>query len=153
MRSLLIVLLFAAPVSAQATWAAGMADKPVVPVYKPVAPAPTEAPPLASVVTTTPDGALAASAAKVAGRRGLSRRQRREMGLTISNVRRTVREINEEEDISEMTQEELSARTLDRIMSENPQGYQDAALDFEGILAFLEGLMPLILKLIAIFGV
>jgi len=75
------------------------------------------------------------------------------MGLTISNVRRTVREINEEEDISEMTQEELSAKVLDRVMSENPQGYQDAALDFEGILAFLEGLMPLILRLIALFGV
>jgi len=130
-----------------------MAAEPSVPVYKPVAVAPAPATPTASVLAAEPNGALAASAAKLAGRRGLSRRQRREMGLTISNVRRTVREINEEEDISEMTQEELSAKVLDRVMSENPQGYQDAALDFEGILAFLEGLMPLILRLIALFGV
>jgi len=41
---------------------------------------------------------------------------------------------------------------LSQLLEEKPAAFQDAALDWEAIFAFLERLIPLILQIIALFS-
>ena len=83
---------------------------------------------------------------------GLTIRQRREMGLTLRNVTRIVKELDEAGEITEdTTVEEAAVMVLSVLVEDTPAAFQDPAIDWEAILAFLERLLPLILQIIAIF--
>jgi len=90
-------------------------------------------------------------AEKVAKRPGLSWRQRRAMGITPRNMIRVVREMEKDGSLESVDQAELSAMVLDRLMTENPKAFADPSLDWDAILSFIEALLPVILKIIALF--
>ncbi len=147
MRYLIVlaVLLMTSPALAQVDGAWGDVDTSVK-----VEPVPAVVPVDKEL---TGDPSLAAAAAVVHGRQGLSRKQRRDMGLSIRNIRRVTAELHKTGELQDMTREEVSAAVLDQLMSESPAAFQDAAIDWDNLLAFIERLIPLILKLIALFGV
>ena len=85
-------------------------------------------------------------------REGLTIRERREMGLTVRNVSRVLQELDKAGEINEeTTTEEAAVMVLSVLLADNPAAFQDPAIDWEAILAFLERLIPLILQIIAIF--
>jgi hypothetical protein len=91
---------------------------------------------------------------KPVGRRiGLSWIQRRRMGVTPLNMARVVKRLQQErEGFDEWTQEEIAAEVLNELVNENPKAFADAgAIDWDGLLALIERLLPIILQLIALF--
>lgn len=91
---------------------------------------------------------------QVVGRRnGLSWIQRRRLGITPLNMARVVKRLkSEREDFDEWSHEEIAAEVLNELMNENPTAYADvAAIDWDGLLAFIERLLPVILQIIALF--
>jgi len=95
---------------------------------------------------------LAGAAAEVAGRRGISGRQRRDLGLTFRNLRQVVRDLHAEGRLEGLSRSDLALVTLDTLMEANPKAYANDQLDFDAILNFLERILPIILKLIELFG-
>jgi len=86
-------------------------------------------------------------------RDGLTRRERRDMGLTFRNIRRAMATMQASGEIDEtMTKAEISIAVADKLVSDNPSAFQDPSLDWDAILAFIERMIPLILKLIALFS-
>ena len=95
----------------------------------------------------------------------LSRRDRRAMGLTRLEVRRTVREMRADGFTGD--REEAAEELQDRLIEKHPDAWEKCAInngvmsttvdgavqfDFEGFLAFLEAFLPILLQLLAIFG-
>jgi len=92
---------------------------------------------------------------EVAAPAKLTRKQRRAMGITIKNMRLKVRELKEAGELEGLTNEELSAEVMGQLLSENPKAFasaEEVGIDMDGILAFIERLMPLILMLMQLFG-
>ena len=89
----------------------------------------------------------------VGRRSGLSWRQRRRMGVTPLNMARVVKNLKEQhEDFDEWSQEEIAAAILDELVNDHPQAFAEVgAIDWDGLLAFIEKLLPIILKIIAMF--
>ena len=96
----------------------------------------------------------------------LSRREQRAMGLSTLSKLRTLREMKRD-GFEPEDKEELAYELQDRLVEKYPQAWEDAArkngvmasevdgkvmLDWTGFLAFLEGLMPIILAFLSIFG-
>ena len=128
---LLLIAVAAVPAAAQETWGT------------------TEVPVLAEVA----DAPSAQADAKTAlGRPGLSIKQRRAMGITIRNVRKKVSEMQKAGDLAGMTQSEIAIAVMDNLVADNPKAFGDPGVDWDSVLAFIEKLIPLILKLMAIFG-
>lgn len=89
--------------------------------------------------------------ASATARRELTLRERREMGLTVLNIAQVARELKQSGDIDAQTsQAEIAAAIAIKLESKNPQAF-GAGVDWDAILAFIERLLPLILKLIALF--
>jgi hypothetical protein len=91
---------------------------------------------------------------KTVGRRGgLSWLQRRRLGITPLNMARVAKRLKaENEDFDEWSREEIAAAVLNELMNENPTAFADvAAIDWDGLLAFIERLLPVILQIIAPF--
>lgn len=81
----------------------------------------------------------------------IGRRQMRQAGLTVLNVRRTARQLAREGDITDgMTTDQIRDTVLDDLYANNPRAI--AAINWDAILAFIEKLLPLILQIIAMFG-
>lgn len=85
----------------------------------------------------------------------LRRRDMREAGLTFMNVRRCVRELAEDGDLTPaMKPEQIRDTILNKLYMNNGQAFtRFRGPDWNAILDFFVKLMPIILQLIAIFGV
>lgn len=82
-------------------------------------------------------------------RRGLSRLQRRQLGLTIENIRTSAKKLEESGVVdSETSISEAAALVANDLKSRNNTAFADANLDWESILNWIE----LILKLIGMFS-
>lgn len=85
----------------------------------------------------------------------LTVRQRRQMGLTFRGALQAARELNRRGEIhKDMDSKEISALIAEEIMVTNAKAWADnaVAIDWDAILAFIEKLIPLILKLIELFS-
>lgn len=80
--------------------------------------------------------------------------ERRKLGLTIGQLRPVVKQMIDEGRLDPENHSAAAAAVMDELASKNPSAWQDpmGAPDWDAILEFLEKLMPLILKLIALFG-
>lgn len=122
-------------------------SSPVKWVEEPTTKAPKKAkPPVIQVADRSQPNA----AAERFGRRSLSIREARELGVTLASVRSCVQELREQGEIDETTSRaEIAALVTDRLMEKNQEAFAaSAGLDWEAILAFIERLLPLILRLL-----
>ncbi len=78
-------------------------------------------------------------------------RQRREMGLTIRNVKGLLDEMKADGDLEGKTNAELAVEVLDNLLDGKPSAFKDPEIDWDQLLAFIERLVSLILKLIGLF--
>ncbi len=93
-------------------------------------------------------------------RKGPTLRERRAMGLTVRNVRKTLAEMQKAGELEGKDSTTLAVEVLDRLLAENPAAFQSAIqvagadwpAFFEQLIAFLEKLIPLIIKLISLFS-
>jgi hypothetical protein len=83
--------------------------------------------------------------------RGLTFKQRREMGLTLANCLRTAKKLKQAGVLSD-DPDVASGQIAAELAGENPKAFADPSLDWDAILEFIEKLLPLIMPLIAIFG-
>ena len=130
----------------------------------------TEAPPFSAVKVQPGARASVNGDVEILTKAGttvdLSYRERRAMGLSRLSVRRTLREMKKD-GFEAGDSEEMAYELQDRLVEKYPQAWEDAArkngvmasevdgkvmLDWTGFLAFLEGLMPIILAFLSIFG-
>jgi len=79
-------------------------------------------------------------------------RQRRAMGLTFRNVRKLLEEMQADGDLGEKTNAELAVEVLSNAVNTRPAVFRDAAIYWDKLLAFLEKLISLILKIIGLFA-
>jgi hypothetical protein len=98
-----------------------------------------------------PTAAETTAYAELGRKPGLTFRQRRAMGLTFRNVRLELKTMQAAGDLEGKDRATVSAEVLDRIVSKNPKAYADPSLDWDAVLAFVERLVALILKIIALF--
>jgi hypothetical protein len=84
----------------------------------------------------------------------LSRREMRRLGLTVLNVRRRARQMAIAGEITaDMSRQQIRDIVVDDLQGDEPRAFgQLSAPDWSAILAFVEKLLPLILKIIAMFG-
>ncbi len=87
---------------------------------------------------------------KKAGRLGII--ERRKLGLTIGNILPIAKRLEAEGKIDKDNPEESATLIYQELVKQNPRAFADPQLDLDGILAFIEKLMPLIMQLIAIFS-
>lgn len=78
--------------------------------------------------------------------------QRRKLGLTFRNVLRTTRALRNDGKLEGLAREEIAVVVLTSIVEQRPQAYADPMLDWDALLAFIERLLPLILKIIEMFS-
>ena len=87
-------------------------------------------------------------------RKGLTWKQRREMGLTIRNIRRVMAEMQQKGELVGKSRDIVAAEVMERLVTENPKAFYDAGVDWDwdAILAFIERMIPLIMTLISLFS-
>jgi len=108
-------------------------------------------------VTSKTDAAAKAEVGVAGGDVGrpvgkLTWRQRRALGLTPRGIASIVRDMNKEGEIEGKDNAVLSAEIASRLVKSNPNGYAEANLDWNNVIQFIEAILPLILKLIALFS-
>ncbi len=149
MRNFVMVCLFVCLLSSMssAQGPVGWDAKPVVAV-----PAVVEVPVTATVTSEEPlTGEPVLKPMKI--RKGLTIRQRRETGATFRNVRRVLAEMQASGEITEdMDVGTIALLVADHLLSDTPAAFQDPTFDWDAFLDFLERLIPLILKIIALFS-
>ena len=62
----------------------------------------------------------------------LTFRERRRMGVTFRNVLRLTREMKAAGELEDISQSEVAAAVLERIIAENPQAFADPSVDWGG---------------------
>lgn len=84
----------------------------------------------------------------------LNRREMRRMGLTVLNVRRRARQLAIAGEITtDMSHEQIRDIVIDDLQGEEPGAYRNlGAPDWDAIIEFITKLLPLILQILAIFG-
>ena len=85
---------------------------------------------------------------------GLTMSELESLGVTRRNVRRAGRRLLRQGEIDgSMTKEEMAGIIFDHLASEQPQVVKGlvAKIDWDGLLAFIEKLLPIILQIIAMF--
>ncbi len=86
---------------------------------------------------------------EAAGRRTLSLRESRRLGITISSVRTHIKALKADGSIDANTSTaEISALVLDRISASDAKAFE--AVDLDSLLAFIEKLVELIMKLFVV---
>jgi len=99
-------------------------------------------------VKSTPDTAVAAEAQPEL--RDLSRREARQLGLTIRELATIARELKAQGQLT--GNRETDAETiLTKAIERNPKAFADPSLDWDAILAFIEKILPLILMILSLF--
>lgn len=85
-----------------------------------------------------------------AARRPLTLREARSLGVTVAAVRQAVEDLRKSGDLDASTSRpEMAALVADRLTEKNAQAFRAAAgLDWDALLAFIEKLLPLILRLL-----
>jgi len=85
-----------------------------------------------------------------APRRTLTLREARALGVTVGSVKKAVEELRKSGDLDAATSRaELAALVADRLAEQNAAAFRAAAgLDWDALLAFIEQLLPLILRLL-----
>lgn len=78
-------------------------------------------------------------------------RQRRAMGLTFKNVMGLLKEMNADGDLEDKTMPELAVEVLHNLVDGQPAAFKDPEIDWDSLLAFLEKLIPLIVKILGWF--
>lgn len=87
-----------------------------------------------------------------AAARGLTMRQRRDMGLTFGNIMRATRVVVASGAIdADDPAEVVAAAVAQQLVVENTKAFADPSLDWDAVLAFIEKLIPIIMTLIALF--
>lgn len=85
--------------------------------------------------------------------RGLTFKQRRELGVTFGNIRRVLAEMQSKGEIPQgATAGDLAVMVAHQLVVENPQAASDPTLDWDALLEFIERLIPLILQIISLFS-
>ena len=79
-------------------------------------------------------------------------RKRREAGVTVANIRKIVKELKDEGKLEGESNAAIATMVLEEILSENPDLSSDPSLDWDGLIEFIERLLPLILKVIDLFS-
>ena len=79
-------------------------------------------------------------------------RQRRKAGATIRNLIATAKELKLAGELEVCTDSEAAAAIMTKLLEGNAEVMADPQFDFDGLLAFIERLLPLILKLLELFG-
>lgn len=89
-------------------------------------------------------------AAAAAPRRTLTLREARALGVTFATVKRAVEELRNSGDLdAAASRAEVAALVADRLAEQNAAAFRAAAgLDWDALLAFIEKLLPLILRLL-----
>lgn len=112
--------------------------------------------PVAVAAPATGAAAVDAAAARedvLFGKGSLTWKQRRELGLTFGGIAKAARQAHAKGDLEEgMSRSEMAAAVLNELSAQNPKAYGDAAIDLDGILQFIESLLPLILTLINLWS-
>lgn len=85
----------------------------------------------------------------------MSARDRRRLGVNFISVLRAAKEVLSDPEYVPESRQSIAEKILEKIMGKNlPQARQDEpAVDWDAILEFIEKLLPIILQLLAIFGV
>ena len=83
---------------------------------------------------------------------GLTRRQRRALGVTFRNIRRVASELKKAGELSD-DPAIASAQVLKVLTEENPKAFEEeaAAINWDALLDFIERLLELILKFLPLF--
>jgi hypothetical protein len=94
-----------------------------------------------------------AAEAELGGR--MNRREMRRAGLTVLNVRRRTRQLAIAGEITaDMSHEQIRDIVIDDLQGDEPGVFRDfSAPDWDAIIAFITKLLPLILQILAIFGI
>lgn len=81
-------------------------------------------------------------------------RDRRRLGVNFFSVLRAARKVSSDPKFEPTTKEDLSEAILEEIMGEKLASARMTreGIDWDGLLAFIEKLIPLIMKLMALFG-
>lgn len=88
------------------------------------------------------------------GRRQLTIRDRMRLGLTIPQISGALRELKSEGSIDQSSSDaEIAALVVGKLSAKNTAAWNDSnmAINLEAIIAFIEALIPLIMKIIALF--
>lgn len=85
-----------------------------------------------------------------AARRPLTLREARSLGVTVAAVRQAVEDLRKSGDLDASTSRpEMAALVTDRLAEQNAAAFRGAeGLDWDALLAFIEKLLPLILRLL-----
>jgi hypothetical protein len=73
------------------------------------------------------------------------------MGITLRNIRAEMRKMKEAGALEGVEKEEVAAAILDRLFAQNSKAFADPTLDWDRLLAFVERLVSLVLKIMALF--
>ena len=82
---------------------------------------------------------------------GLTIKQRRELGLTLNNLIRVTKQLKRDKKLEGLTHDQIAVVVAEQLVVENPKAAADATIDWDAIIAFIERLIPLIMKIIALF--
>jgi len=101
---------------------------------------------------TAPTDLAAALAERPESRLGFL--QRRKLGLTWRNLRPIVKHLQEEGRIGNGNPSADAVLVMEELMAQNPEAWAAEAptVDWDAIIEFLERLIPLILKILSLFG-
>jgi len=80
---------------------------------------------------------------------------RRRFGVNFISVLRAAKEVTSDPDFEPTTRREIAEKILEKIIGKSlPQLREsEPGIDLSSIIAFIEKLLPIILQLLAIFGV
>ena len=83
----------------------------------------------------------------------MSIRDRRKKGVTFLAVLRAARELSDDADFDPANKKEFSEKVLEKIISKKlPEAQnEEPEIDWNGLLEFIERILPLILQILAIF--
>ncbi len=93
-------------------------------------------------------------------RKGPTWKQRRAMGVTFRNIRKILGEMQQAGELEGKDSATLAVEVLDRLVTDNPAEFQSAMqvagadwpAFFDALIALIEKLIPLIIKLISLFS-
>ena len=83
----------------------------------------------------------------------MSIKDRRKKGVTFLSVLRAARELSEDAEFDPQNKKEFSEKILEKIISKKlvAAKSEEPEIDWNGLLEFIERILPLILQILAIF--
>ena len=137
--SLALCLLLVAATAVGQNWADDPPDKDSA------RPAVAGEPTLAPTVSVE----LKAAAKDLAGREGLTFKQRRALGITFRNIRKEFSEMSEAGELEGKTQSVVAREIMERLVRSNPTAFADPTINFDAVMAWVEWFLSILLYLLA----